>query len=107
MTPAARASLSALVVLGCHGHASSEDCAKIREHYIALVTSADPAVAKMTPDQQKVAREMTMELRTGEKSWKKASTACEAKVTSKQAECALAAPNADAWETCLADKKAE
>jgi hypothetical protein len=61
----------------------------------------------MTPEQQKVAHEMTMELRKGEKSWKKASGACESRVTAKQADCALAATTPDAWETCLADGKAQ
>jgi hypothetical protein len=100
-----RAALVSLALAACGGHATSEDCAKIRDHYISLVTSADPELARMTPEQQKIAREMTMELRKGEKSWQKASQACEAKVTSRQAECALAATTADAWETCLADPK--
>jgi hypothetical protein len=102
-----RAALAITLLCACQGHASSEDCAKIRDHYIALVTSADPALARMTPEQQEVAREMTMELRKGEKSWKRATSACEAKVTTKQADCALAATTADAWETCLSDGKSQ
>jgi hypothetical protein len=89
-----------LPLAACNGRASAEDCAKLKDHYIALVT-ADPAVAKMTPEQQSVAREVTLSLRSGEKTWQRVSRSCEATVTEKQADCAIAATTADAWETCL------
>jgi hypothetical protein len=88
-------------VWACHGHASSDDCAKVREHYVALVSSADPALAGMTQEQRDVAREMTMELRKGDPTWQRVSRSCESSVTPAEAECALDAKSADAWETCF------
>ena len=86
----------------CHeSKASSDDCAKMRAHYIDVGMAEDPSLTSLSKDQRAAVRDMKEAIARGDKDYKKAGDGCMKNVSEKQSECALVAKTVDAWTACL------
>ncbi len=93
--------LSGLAVAGCNGKADKKDCEEMLDRYLDMVMAGEPDMAKLSPQQQKVAREMKRAIRKSEPSYRKVAEQCEAEITKKEYRCAMAADNPDVWQSCI------
>jgi hypothetical protein len=97
-----RACVLAVVFLAaCHGKATKGDCAKMIDHYLDLVLSEDPSLAKLPPEQLAAARSMKRELKLGEKNYAMVHDRCETDVTGGEVRCALGASTSVEWDACF------
>jgi hypothetical protein len=87
--------------LGCGGRASKQECEQMLDKYLDMVMAEEPELAKLPPDQKKVARDMKRAVRKAEPSYQKVFSQCEAEITKKEYRCAMAAPNPNVWESCI------
>ncbi len=71
------------------------------ERYIDMIAAADPAVESLPPAQAAAAREAKKARKKAEARYTHVQAQCEAEVTRKEYECAMAAKNPDEWEACI------
>jgi len=93
--------LVVLVALGCNGRASKKDCEEMLDKYLDMVMAEDPGLDKLPPEQKKTVRDMKRAVRKAEPSYQKVFSQCEAEITKKEYRCAMAASNANVWESCI------
>ncbi len=86
--------------LGCHGHASPEDCATMLDHYLDLAVRESPGGSKMSPAQTAAVRDVERGLKRAEPSFRRVQDRCES-VDRSEARCAGRADTTTAWEACL------
>jgi hypothetical protein len=86
---------------GCRAKATRAECDEMVERYIDLSLSTDAAFAKLPAAQRSVVREMTREVKKGDRRFAKVELRCESEVTSKERDCALGAATAAEWEACI------
>jgi hypothetical protein len=90
------------LAVGCHGHASPNDCRAMSEHYVDLAVREAPGAASMSPAQIAAVREIERGLKRAEPSFRAVEDRCEA-VTRAEVSCAVGAISTRAWEGCLGD----
>ncbi len=91
----------ALAAAGCRAKATRAECDEMVQHYLDLSLASDPSLAKLPAAQRAVAREMTKEVKKGDRRFAKVELRCEAEVSSKERDCALAASTSADWEACI------
>lgn len=91
----------ALGVAGCWGHASTDDCARMIDHYVDLAVGESPGGAKMAPGQAAAVRDVERGLKRAEPSYRRVEDRCPS-VTRSEVRCALGATTTAEWEGCLA-----
>ena len=96
----ALASIALLALAACDRRISAEECTRMLDKYLDM-TVPDEDLRSMPPEQ-------AAPLRDGRKSTSKAHPAyratqaqCEAQVSRRQFECAMATHNADEWQACV------
>lgn len=99
---AAGALAAGAVAMGCHGHASHDDCRAMSEHYVNLAVREAPGAASMSPAQVAAVREIERGLKRAEPSFRAVEDRCE-EVTRAEVSCAVGANSTRAWEGCLGD----
>lgn len=100
MRALAALSLAALLA-GCRAKATRAECDEMVRHYLDLSLAADASFAKLPAGERAVVREMTREVKKGDRRFAKVELKCEAEVTSKERDCALGAGTAAEWEACI------
>jgi hypothetical protein len=93
--------LFALILCGCGKKILPEECGQMLDRYIDMVALADPAAANLPPAQAAGVREATKSRKKAEARYTHAEAQCEANVTRKEYDCAMAAKNPDEWEACV------
>jgi hypothetical protein len=93
--------LFALAFCACHGKILPQECTQMLDHYIDMVALADPAAQNLPPAQAAMVRETKKALKKAEARYAHVQSQCEADVSRKEYECAMAAKNPDEWEACI------
>jgi hypothetical protein len=93
--------VGALATTGCGGKASKQDCEQMLDKYLDMVMAEEPDADKLPADQKKAVRDMKRAVRKAEPSYQKVFSQCEAEITKKEYRCAMAAGNANVWESCI------
>jgi hypothetical protein len=96
----------ALALTGCWGHASTDDCASMIDHYVDLAVRESPGGAKMAPGQVAAVREVEKGLKRAEPSYRRVEDHCTL-VKRSEVRCALGATTTAEWEACLATTHAD
>ena len=91
-----------MVAVGCHGHASPDDCRAMSEHYVDLAVGEAPGAASMSPAQVAAVREIERGLKRAEPSFRAVEDRC-GEVTRAEVSCAVDSASTKAWEACLPD----
>jgi hypothetical protein len=86
--------------VACHGHASSEDCQAMTEHYLDLAVKETPRAGAMSPAQAAAVRDVERGLKRAVPGYRLVQDHCEA-LTKAEASCALDADSTRAWEACV------
>lgn len=87
--------------LACFGKATKEDCAQALDRYLDMVIAGDPALADLTPEEARAAREMKKALRKNEPSYRRVAEQCESTISKREIRCALKAPTPETWQACF------
>jgi hypothetical protein len=93
--------LLASALAGCSGKATPAECAQMLDKYLDMVIASDPALADLSPEQARAAREMKKALRKGEPSYRRVAEQCESSVTKREHRCAVKAPSPETWQACI------
>ena len=56
----------ALLVAGCNGKVSRDECTEMLDKYLEMTIAADPTLAGLGPSEAKAARDMKVAIRRGE-----------------------------------------
>lgn len=89
-----------VLLLGCRGHASPEDCKEMEDHYLDLAVKETPGAAAMSPAQQAAVRDVERGLKRAEPSFRAVDDHCDA-VTRAEVSCATGAKSTKEWEACV------
>ncbi len=71
------------------------------DRYIDMVALADPSTVNLPPEQASLLRETKKAFQKTDARYAQVETRCEAEVTRKEYDCAMAAKNANEWEACI------
>jgi hypothetical protein len=93
--------LAALPFSACHKKILPQECDQMLDRYIDMIAQADPAAQNLPPDQATAVRQMKRTLKKAEARYTHAQKQCEADVSRKEYDCAMAAKNPDEWEACI------
>jgi hypothetical protein len=93
-------SLSVFLFVACRGHASTEDCSAMTEHYLDLAVKDTPGAAAMSSAQAAAVRDVERGVKRAEPSYRIVQDHCDW-LTRSQVSCALDAPTTRAWEACV------
>jgi hypothetical protein len=94
------ASAALVLVVGCRGRATVDECKAMNEHYLDLVIAEDPSLAKLEGAQLAAVRDVKRELQRGQRGYRKAAEHCDA-VTRAEYSCAIDAKKSAEWEACV------
>lgn len=81
--------------------ASTAQCERIRDRYVDLRLSEDPAAARMTTEDRAYFRGKLAAQVLSEPDVAKVNERCLAAVTEAEYDCAVKAPTAKAWNDCI------
>jgi hypothetical protein len=99
--PRSAPALIALLVCACHKKILPQECDQMLDHYIDMIAQADPAAQNLPPDRAAAVRQLKRSLKKAEARYTHAQRQCEAEVSRKEYECAMAAKTPDDWEACI------
>jgi hypothetical protein len=85
----------------CQKKIDPSECRAMLDRYIDMVVDADIAARHVPPEQVAGVREAKKAAKKAEASYMHVETRCQAEVTRKEYDCAMAAKNADEWEACI------
>lgn len=71
------------------------------DHYVDMTIAGDPQLASLPAAQAAVVRDMKKEMKKGEKSYRQVQEQCEAEVSRREYDCAMATTNPNEWEACI------
>lgn len=86
--------------VSCRGHASSDDCRAMTEHYLDLAVKETPLAAAMSSAQSAAVRDVEQGLKRAVPSYRLVQDHCEA-LTRAEVSCALDADSTRTWEGCV------
>ena len=78
-----------------------EECTQMLDHYVDMTIAADPKLASLPASQAAVVRDMKKEMKKGERSYARVQEQCQAEVSRKEYDCAMAAHTPNDWEACI------
>ena len=71
------------------------------DRYLDMVIGGAPALADLSPDEARAAREQLKAQRKGEPHYRRVAEQCESEVTKREHRCAMKAPNPETWQACI------
>jgi hypothetical protein len=91
----------ALLVAGCNGKVSRDECGEMLDKYLEMTISADPTLAGLAPNEAKAARDMKVAIRRGEPQYRRVQDQCEAEISKKEYRCAMKSDTPEKWQACI------
>src|SRR5579859_128145 len=102
MRRSAFAPLALLLLLpACNRKIEPADCTRMLDRYIDMVIDGDPTSKDLAPEQMAAVRDMKKAVKKGEPSYARVEKQCQAEVTRREYDCAMAAKTPDEWEACI------
>jgi len=89
-----------VLLLGCRGHATPQDCKEMEDRYLDLAVQETPGAAAMSSAQVTAVREVERGLKRAEPSFRAVDDHCDA-VTRAEVSCATGAKSTKQWEACV------
>jgi hypothetical protein len=90
-----------LFAVACNGKATREQCNEMLDKYLDMTLASDPALADLSPEEARAAREMKKALRKSEPSYARVESQCESEISKSEYRCAMKATTPETWQACI------
>jgi hypothetical protein len=90
-----------LLVAGCNGKVSRDECGEMLDKYLEMTIAADPTLADLGPNEARAARDMKVAIRRGEPQYRRVQDQCEAEISKKEYRCAMKSDTPEKWQACI------
>ncbi len=85
----------------CRGRASRAQCVDMLERYVDMTLGDDPALERLPHAERWRARDARRAAKVAEPAFERAVLQCQREVSLREHACAMRAPNADVWQSCI------